>query len=119
MIKHINIFLLGITTALFTIALDQLSKWVVLDVVEIWKRPPIEVTSFFNLVMVWNHGVSFGMFAHHRVPLLLTLLAVVIVAVLLRWLTRVETKATAAGIGCVIGGAEKNCFTPDCSSRSD
>lgn len=48
--------LLGVTM----IVLDQLSKWWILSVV---MQPPqrIPVTGFFDLVLVMNRGVSFGM----------------------------------------------------------
>lgn len=46
---------------LAVIAFDQLVKWWMLSEVGIAARPPIEVTSFFRLVMVWNQGISFGM----------------------------------------------------------
>ena len=49
--------------AALVIALDQLTKWTMLYEVGIAQRPPIEVTAFFRLVMVWNDGVSFGMFS--------------------------------------------------------
>ena len=79
-----------------------------LDVVQIWNRPPLAVTPFFNLVMVWNQGISFGMFSNQRAPLLLTALALVVVAILLRWLARAEHTITAIGIGLVVGGALGN-----------
>jgi signal peptidase II len=51
---------LGLTVALVLLVLDQLAKWAALDVLDLAARP-IVVTPFFNLVMVWNRGVSFGM----------------------------------------------------------
>ncbi len=70
----------------------------------------IEVLPFFNLVMVWNSGVSFGMFQSGGLlgRWLLSGLALVIVAVLLRWLARAETRLLAWGLGLVIGGALGN-----------
>ena len=55
---------------------------------------PVTVTPFFNLVLVWNRGVSFGMFAGagDHGPWLLTALAAAIGAFLLVWLYR-ETPA--------------------------
>ncbi len=55
-------FRLGISVAVLVIAADQLSKWYILNEV---MAPPriIEVTSFFNLVLVGNRGVSFGLFS--------------------------------------------------------
>ena len=44
------------------VALDQMSKDWLINLLAQNDFRPIEVTSFFNLVMVWNTGVSFGMF---------------------------------------------------------
>ena len=42
--------------------LDQIHKYVMLHIVKIQEmKEPIVVTDFFNLVMVWNRGISFGM----------------------------------------------------------
>jgi signal peptidase II len=100
---------LGLLIALPVILLDQLTKWWVLaDVMS----PPktIALTGFFNLVLVWNRGVSFGMFDSHSHwgPILLTMLALVISVVLLIWLRRVESRLVAAAIGLVLGGALGN-----------
>ena len=50
----------GPALALFLLIADQVTKWQVLQSLKAYE--PIEVTSFFNLVLVWNTGVSFGMF---------------------------------------------------------
>ncbi|MCI5048908.1 MAG: signal peptidase II [Rickettsiales bacterium] len=90
--------------------LDQISKYWMLDIVRIAERPPIEVTSFFNLVMVWNHGVSFGMLSKPGtgVPVFLIGVAVIIVIAMLVWLFRNDNKLVALAIGLVVGGAIGN-----------
>jgi len=52
---------LGLSLAALVIVLDQLLKWWIVTVV---MNPPrdIEVTSFFDLVMAWNRGISFSLF---------------------------------------------------------
>ena len=69
-----------------------------------------EVTSFFNLVMTCNRGVSFGMFnqASDYGPLLLTGLAVVIIIALSVWLWRATTRTSVLALGLIIGGAAGN-----------
>lgn len=108
MIKNKITFFAGLGIAAVTIALDQLSKWWVLDGMGLASRPPIEVTSFFNLVLVWNHGISFGMLSGQRLPLLLIVVAMVVVSILLRWLVKVTDWLTVVGIGLVVGGALGN-----------
>jgi signal peptidase II len=99
----------GLIIALVTTALDQASKWWLLDVME-KAGGPIELLPVFNLVMVWNPGVSFGMFQTGSAwaPWILSALALVIVLVLMRWLAKAENRFIAAGLGLVIGGAIGN-----------
>ncbi len=100
---------LGLLVAVPIVVLDQLVKWWVLaDLM----NPPavIEVTRFFNFVLVWNRGVSFGLFDSdsHWGPILLSSLAVVISVVLFIWLTRAGSRLSAVAIGMVLGGAVGN-----------
>lgn len=100
---------LGLAVAAAVIVLDQATKLFILSVV---MAPPrvIEVTPFFNLVLVWNRGVSFGLFSAQSpwIPWILTAVALVITVVLLVWLRRVETRLMGAALGLVIGGAIGN-----------
>lgn len=101
-------FCLAFALALGGLIADQASKWWMLDKVGIASRPPIEITSFFNLVMVWNKGISFGMFAGQEAAWFLIIMALVIVAVLLVWLARCRERLIAAAIGLIVGGALGN-----------
>lgn len=100
---------LGLGCAAIVVALDQLSKWIVLTEV---MNPPriIDVTSFFNLVLVGNRGVSFGLFASDAAwvqPAFATFAASI--AVFLGfWLRRAENRFLAVSLGLVIGGAIGN-----------
>ena len=105
---HKRMVRIGLLAATLALALDQLSKWLMLDWVDIAGRPPIEITPFFNLVMVWNKGVSVGLFAGHDQPWALTAISFAICAVLLGWLWRAENRWVAGALGLVIGGALGN-----------
>jgi signal peptidase II len=100
---------LGLTVALVLLGLDQLTKWAALYLLDLAARP-IAVTPFFNLVMVWNRGVSFGMLDRLGAvaPWLLSGLALAVVIGLLFWLRRSENAMMAIGLGLVIGGALGN-----------
>jgi signal peptidase II len=100
---------LGLTVALVLLGLDQLTKWAALHLLDLPARP-IAVTPFFNLVMVWNRGVSFGMLDRLGAvaPWLLSGLALAVVIGLLFWLRRSENAMMAIGLGLVIGGALGN-----------
>jgi signal peptidase II len=97
---------LGLLLALVIILADQASKAMVLAMVD----EPVVVTPFFNLVLVWNRGVSFGMLDSGGIgtPWLLSGLALAVVVALVLWLRRVDQKLTAIGLGLVIGGALGN-----------
>ena len=100
---------LGLLVALPVILIDQLTKWWMLSV---FSEPPyaIVVTGFFNLVLVWNRGVSFGLFdtSADWGPFLLSGLALFISICLVIWLRRVESRLVATALGLVLGGALGN-----------
>jgi signal peptidase II len=96
----------GLAIAGLVVVLDQLTKWAILT----WLERAIALTPFFNLVLVWNRGVSFGMFdsASRLGPWVLSGLALAVVVLLLGWLRRADHPLTAAGLGLIIGGAIGN-----------
>lgn len=104
--------LIGFALAIEVIIADQVSKFLVLDffrngAAKMMLNYP--VTDFFDLVLVWNRGVSFGMFNNgNATPWVLMLLAAVLVALVSRWLLKAQTKLEAAAFGLIIGGAVGN-----------
>ncbi len=103
------LFKTGILVAATSLALDQATKWWIIEKI---MQPPriIPVTGFFNLVMVWNRGVSFGMFNDNSEfnAWIFSGLSLVVVAFLVIWLHRVDSNWTAFALGLVIGGALGN-----------
>ncbi|PPR24715.1 MAG: Lipoprotein signal peptidase [Alphaproteobacteria bacterium MarineAlpha10_Bin3] len=102
-------FRLGIGIAIAISALDQLTKWIVLNVV---MTPPqtIAITDFFNLVLVANRGISFGLLSSDSPwgqPLLIAL-ALALSAMLVFWLRGADNRLLAGSIGLVLGGAVGN-----------
>jgi signal peptidase II len=102
----------GLAVAAGVLVLDQLTKWWILAAFA--DLPPTQqvrqFTSFFNLVLVWNRGVSFGFFNNDAGinAIVFSGLAAVIVVALLVWLARVEAAILGLAIGLVIGGAIGN-----------
>ncbi len=99
----------GLGVALVVFLLDQISKVFLLEVVNLSARQVIEITSFFNLVMVWNKGISFGMFndvsySHY----IFSAIAVLIVIFLIFWLQKPENSLQVLSLGLIIGGAVGN-----------
>ncbi len=101
---------LGLLMAATMIALDQLSKHYLLGIFRLPERGQVEVLPFFNLVSVWNHGVSFGMFSNPEGAgrFILIAIAAVIALVLYGWLRKAEGRLASLAIGLVIGGALGN-----------
>ncbi len=101
---------LGLQVAAAGFALDQLSKWLLLVAVDMPTRGKIVVTPFFDLVMAWNRGVSYGWLASDGDlgRILLICFQAVLIAGLYLWLSRVPGRFTAVAIGLVIGGALGN-----------
>ena len=101
--------IVGLSLAACITVADQATKAWALNG---WFFPPqtIEVTSFFNLVAVWNSGVSFGLLANHSeaMPYILTGFAIVVSLGLTVWLLRVQSRLLEVGLGLVIGGAFGN-----------
>lgn len=102
-------FVAGLMVALVILVLDQWSKFfIVYDVM----NPPqhIEVTSFFNIVMAWNRGVSFGMFGWDSQIKVYVLTAMAFLAAigLTVWMVREGRLRFAIPCGGIIGGAIGN-----------
>ena len=98
----------GALTALAVLVADQASKWAVLAALDPYQA--VAVTPFFNLVLVWNRGVSFGMLnslGDHG-PWLLTAVAAGIGAFLIVWLVREDRPVTRAALWLVLAGAVGN-----------
>lgn len=119
-------------TSVFLVAADQISKWAVTEyIIRTGIKPgerPIDffhwlmnaperlgfyttpVTSFFNIVMVWNHGVSFGLFNRESDsgPMIFTAVSGLICAAFIFLLLRSTSRFQSLMIACVIGGAIGN-----------
>jgi signal peptidase II len=99
---------MGFGVAVLTLVLDQITKWWIVGRV---MDPPqaVEVAPFFNLVMVWNRGITFGLFGDAQWGRwAFAGLAMAIVVVLITWLLRAARPWIAAALGLIIGGAIGN-----------
>lgn len=108
--RHVRI---GLVLALAVFIADQVAKALLLYVVGIkafQSGQAIEITPFFNIVMVWNVGVSFGLLPAGSIwgRILLIVFALTVAGVLSVWLNGARRRVLAAAIGCVIGGALGN-----------
>lgn len=101
---------LGLSVAAISLIADQAHKWWMLNVYNIEAKGEVSVAPFLDLVMIWNPGISYGLFPQGSAAgrFILISIAVAAVAGLVVWLANVRTSIGAAGIGLIIGGAVGN-----------
>ncbi len=102
--------LLGLASALIVLVADQVSKWWILDVIHLPDVGQIVLLPVLNLTMVWNRGVTFGLLTSFGQwsYLLLAAVALAVVAALVVWLRRAESRLVAVALGAIVGGALSN-----------
>ena len=100
----------GVIAAIVVLALDQASKLWLLFVFDIGRRGVVQVTPFFDLVLEWNAGISFGWLQNDSptAQTVLMLVKAVAVIVLAIWMARSRTLLATVALGLIIGGAVGN-----------
>jgi signal peptidase II len=100
----------GILAALAVLILDQASKLWLLFVFDIAHRGAVPVTPFFDLVLAWNVGISFGWLQNDSQFAQIGLMAIKAVAVIVLaiWMARSRTSIATVALGMIIGGAIGN-----------
>jgi signal peptidase II len=101
---------LGAGLALLVLLADQFHKYWMLHIYEIGARGTVELTPFFDLILVWNRGISYGLLAQDSDLGRWGLIAFAGLAsiALWIWLARAPSRLTAASLGLIIGGAVGN-----------
>lgn len=120
--------LIGLTLIIDIILVDQLTKWAVMELIlrpelsgqsigliEWVMNPPermplvtVPVIPYFNWIMVWNPGVSFGLFQDHATIWPLVVITMAVALAFLVWLLRSKSVFEAIGLAFIIGGAVGN-----------
>jgi len=100
----------GILAALAALALDQASKLWLLFVFDLPRRGAVQVTPFFDLVLAWNVGISFGWFQNDGwiAQTILTAVKAAAVVALAVWMAWSRTMLATIALGLIIGGAIGN-----------
>jgi len=100
----------GVISAIVTVVLDQASKLWLLNAFDLAHRGVVRVTPFFDLVLAWNIGISFGWLQNESQAAQFALLAVKAIAVvaLAIWMARSQTLLATVALGLIIGGAIGN-----------
>jgi signal peptidase II len=100
----------GILAAVVALVLDQASKLWLLYVFDLGRRGVVKVTPFFDLVLAWNVGISFGWFQNDGwiAQAILTLVKAAAVIALAVWMVWSRTLLATIALGMIIGGAIGN-----------
>jgi signal peptidase II len=101
---------LGLIVALAVVVADQATKLWLVYVFDLGSRGAVPLLPFFDLVLVENTGISYGLFPQQSALGQWMLLAIKMVAVVLLWiwLARVNSRLVAVALGLIIGGAVGN-----------
>jgi signal peptidase II len=101
---------LGVIAAVTVLALDQASKLWLLRVFDIGHRGAVKLAPFFDLVLAWNPGISFGWLQNDSptAQIMLMLIKAVAVVILAIWMARSRTLVATIALGLIIGGAVGN-----------
>ncbi len=96
--------------AAIVFVVDRISKYWVVDVYDLPNQVSVNILPFFNLTMVWNQGISLGLFQADgdMGRYLLIAVTAVITLILIVWLLREERRNALVGLGLVVGGAVGN-----------
>ncbi len=101
---------LGLGVAALTVLLDQAHKTWMLHVYDIRAKGTVTLTPFFDLVLLWNRGISYGLLPQESAlgRWGLILFAFGASLALAAWLARLDSRLAAVSIGLIIGGAVGN-----------
>ncbi len=96
--------------AALVLAIDQFYKWWMLNVYMIADKSPVSISPFLDLVLVWNRGVSYGLFQQNSETgrIILILLSSLTVILILVWMMRSGSRLVSAALALVAGGATGN-----------
>ena len=100
----------GLLAALATLLLDQASKLWLYFGTDLVMTQPWRLAPFADFVVVWNRGVSYGLFQQEGGLGRWILVAVSLVAAvgLSVWMVRAGSRLLAVALGLIVGGALGN-----------
>ena len=108
-VKKNFVFDLIIFFSIFII--DRFSKLYVIFHYEKLKNPEIYLSKFFNIYLIWNEGIAFGLFSFEDKFYynIFTVLIILIITIILRIITR-SKGLDKLGFIFILGGAAGNLF---------
>jgi signal peptidase II len=100
----------GMAAALLAALADQLFKFWMIGALQASPAKKVVLAPFFDLVMAWNPGISYGLLKQDSDAGRWALIAVSVLAVLglAYWLAQLQHRLPALSVGLIIGGAAGN-----------
>ncbi len=100
----------GVAVAVLAAAVDQATKLWLIDVFDLASRRVVALAPVLDLRLVWNPGISYGLFQQESPEWQWVLLAVKTAAVVLlwSWLAHARSRLSAVSLGLISGGAVGN-----------
>ncbi len=100
----------GLLVAVATLVLDQASKLGLLFGADLPLRQPVVLAPFAQLVVVWNRGISYGLFQQDDGlgRWILVGISLVAAAALGAWMAKAGSRLLAGSLGLIVGGAIGN-----------
>ena len=108
--KNTKIFIY-IALVLLVLALDRISKTIILNILENDGKVDIYINSFFNLFLVWNKGIGFGLFSFDQNHIYngITLFIFIINLIIVYLIYKEKTPKTYF-LAIILGGSSGNLF---------
>ena len=108
--KNTKIFIY-IALVLLVLALDRISKTIILNILENDGKVDIYINSFFNLFLVWNKGIGFGLlsfdqnYIYNGISLFIFIINLIIVYLIYK-----EKAPKTYFLAMILGGSSGNLF---------
>lgn len=100
---------LSLVLGVMAFGLDRIHKYFQIELSGWRGGEYVHVTSFFDYVLVWNTGISYGLLDFLPTAVLLIIMALAM-ALLLLWWVRADTAWVRCGLALCLGGAASHIF---------
>ena len=99
---------LGLLLGVLVFIADQASKYAVLHSLHLQDGRTLSPLPVLDLVLVWNHGITFGLLAGFGAKILLAAVASLVIIGLIIWMLRTNSWLITLASGAIAGGAAGN-----------
>ena len=97
-------------TILISYLIDRLNKYFFINEIGINERSIVEVTPFLDVVLVWNKGISYGLFQQENTigQIILTMCSCLICIFIITWIFKAKNILLYISLSLIVGGAFSN-----------